>query len=984
MRKRVCCAVLLFLMAAVPAAISPIQAQTTSATLTGRATVEGKGVPGVTVTLTSPALQSNRIVTTGDDGEFTAVALPPGPYTVTFELAGLQPAVRNLRLAVAGAARADAELTPRAMAESVIVEPYPLSVTSSPQVATNLSGELVEFLPSGRTIIDTVLLAPGVQNSGPSKQPIINGAPSYDNLYLVNGVTINDQIRGQPHKLFIEDAIQETTVLTAGISAEYGRFTGGVVNVITRSGGNNLTGSLRDTLSSDRWTARTPYVNEPEHLRSLNHDLEGTLGGRVLRDRLWFFLAGRYDRRENALATLGNNIPFTHGTSEDRMEAKLTGALSPKHSVVGSWMDVRLRENNVVFDQVADLNSLWDTTTPNSLLALYYTGILRQDTVVEGQFSKKQYALRGGNSGIAVGDLIHGTPVFGLENGWLAAAPVFCAACGPSRRDNRDLLVKASWFGSTPRFGDHTLVAGVDDFHELRNENSRQSASDFVIYGNVVTFGSQNYVQFVPDETEISYSPVLFPGDRPADFSTRSAFVNDRVALGSRFAFNLGLRYDANRGHDSLGVSQAKDNRFSPRLGATWDLRGNGMERLNATFSRYASKVQQIIAGNASPADTPALYYYVYEGPEINVDPAHAVPAAEALRQLFAWFQSVGGVNNEEFLLGGGLPGQMVVRGQLVAPVMDETTLGYGHQFSNRGMLRADYIQRRWSDFYVTELTTANGKIPQPGGTQADRIFVSNGGEGLSRRYHAVAMQGGYRIARFSLGGNYTWSRLTGNVEGEAAGSAAVPMMSPSAYQPEYRGFTQNAPMGYLSGDIRNRANVWAGYDIPTRYGRFVATMLERYQSPRSYSAVANVDVRSIHNPGYANAPTQVPYYVFGRGTLRTDAVSSTGVGLNYATAVRGAQFLAEVDVENIFNQHAVEDPSFVNRQVTMSRSDRNLAAFNPFTTVPVACPQGVATSSAQCKGITNYQVSKNFGLPTDQKAYQTPRTVRLSFGVRF
>jgi hypothetical protein len=980
MRKRVCCAVLLFAIASVPL----LRAQTTSATLTGRATVEGKGVPGVTVTLTSPALQGSRVLTTGDDGEYTAVALPPGAYAVTFELAGLQTAVRNVRLAVAGAARADAALMPKTLAESVDVEPYPLSVTSSSQVATNLSAELVEFLPSGRTIVDTILLAPGVQNSGPSKQPMINGAMSYDNLYLVNGVSINDQLRGQPHKLFIEDAIQETTVLTAGISAEYGRFTGGVVNVITRSGGNDLSGSLRDTLSSDRWTARTPYVNEPAHLHTLNNDYEGTLGGRILRDRLWFFLAGRYDRRENALATQGTAIPFIHGSSEDRKEAKLTGAISPKHSIVASWMDVDQRESNVAFSSVADLNSLYDTRIPNSLLALYYTGILRQDTVVEAQFSKKQYALRGGDSSIAIGDLLHGTPVLGLDNDWVAASPVFCARCGSTRRDNRDLLLKASWFGSTPRLGDHTLVAGVDDFHELRNENTHQSPSDYVIFTNIATFGSQNYVQLIPDETLITYNPILFPGDRPADFSTRSAFVNDRAVFGSRLAFNLGLRYDANRGHDSRGVSQAKDSRFSPRLGATWDLFGNGRERLNATFSRYASKVQQSIGGNASPADTPSLYYYAYEGPEVNVDPAHLVPAAETLRRLFDWFQSVGGLNSEEFLLGGNTPGQTVVRGQLVSPIMDEMTIGYGHQFGDRGLLRADYIQRRWSDFYVTELTTANGTIPQPGGLDADRVFVSNGNAGLSRRYHGVALQGGYRIARFSAGGNYTWSRLTGNVEGETAGTGVVPVMSPSAYQPEYRAFAQSSPMGYLSGDVRHRANVWASYDIPSRYGRFVATLLQRYQSARSYSATPSFDVHSIHNPGYASAPITVPYYIFGRGTLRTDAVSSTGIGLNYLTALHGMQFLAEADLDNIFNASAVEDPSFVNRVVSTSRTDRNLAAFNVFTAVPVACPQGTATSSAQCKGIANYQLNASFGLPTSQSAYQRPRTVRLSFGVRF
>ena len=73
---------------------------------------------------------------------------------------------------------------------------------------------------------------------------------SYENLFLVNGVTVNENLRGQAHDLYIEDAIQETTIATAGVSAEYGRFSGGVVNVITKSGGNLFSGSFRDTLTT--------------------------------------------------------------------------------------------------------------------------------------------------------------------------------------------------------------------------------------------------------------------------------------------------------------------------------------------------------------------------------------------------------------------------------------------------------------------------------------------------------------------------------------------------------------------------------------------------------------------------------------------------------------------------------------------------------------------------------------------------------------
>ena len=85
---------------------------------------------------------------------------------------------------------------------------------------------------------------------------------SFETLYMVNGVTVNENLRGQAYDLYIEDAIQETNVATAGISAEYGRFGGGVVNVITKSGGNLFSGSFRDTLNNDNWRTLTPFETD--------------------------------------------------------------------------------------------------------------------------------------------------------------------------------------------------------------------------------------------------------------------------------------------------------------------------------------------------------------------------------------------------------------------------------------------------------------------------------------------------------------------------------------------------------------------------------------------------------------------------------------------------------------------------------------------------------------------------------------------------
>src|SRR5207253_10962640 len=128
-----------------------------------------------------------------------------------------------------------------------------------------------------------VSLAPGTTQSGPNQATTISGAPSFENLFLVDGATVNENLRGQPHDLFIEDAIQETTVLTGGISAEFGRFTGGVVTAITKSGGNEFSGSIRDSVTNDKWTSLGDSINGTKNttpqIDKVNNVYEATLGG---------------------------------------------------------------------------------------------------------------------------------------------------------------------------------------------------------------------------------------------------------------------------------------------------------------------------------------------------------------------------------------------------------------------------------------------------------------------------------------------------------------------------------------------------------------------------------------------------------------------------------------------------------------------------------------------------------------------------------
>ncbi|HEX7707026.1 MAG TPA: carboxypeptidase regulatory-like domain-containing protein, partial [Thermoanaerobaculia bacterium] len=352
-----------------------------SGTLTGVVTHDGQGLPGVTVTVSSPALQGTRTEVTRESGEYIFPFLPPGDYTVSFVLSGFQQQTVTAKIAAAQTQRVNVALSMTAVTESITVTASQQTVSEDQQAALTFQQEdFVEKLPIARDMDSVVALAPGVHLTGPrsggQNQITISGAHSYENLFLLNGVVINENLRGQSLPLYIEDAIQETTIATAGISAEYGRFAGGVVNAITKSGGNEFSGSFRTNLTNDSWVGETPLT--VSRADSLNKSFEGTLGGRILRDRLWFFAAGRSVESEVQNQTSFTSIPFTTTNTQDRYEAKLTLSASPRHNFVGSFIGIDQATNGTYFTSapILDTRSLVNREDPQELKALHYNGVL--------------------------------------------------------------------------------------------------------------------------------------------------------------------------------------------------------------------------------------------------------------------------------------------------------------------------------------------------------------------------------------------------------------------------------------------------------------------------------------------------------------------------------------------------------------------------------------------------------------------------------
>jgi hypothetical protein len=1018
-------------------------AQGTTGALTGTVSQAGANLPGVTVTIASPAMQGTRTTVTNENGDYNFSAIPPGTYKVTFSLSGLTDVVKNAQVNIVETTRLDADMKMSAVSEAITVTANQATVMETPQVETNYKQATVNRLPMNRNPTAQANLTPGVTSgvNGPS----ISGAMSYDNLYLVNGAVVNENLRGQTHALYIEDAIQETTVLTGGISAEFGRFTGGVISSVTKSGGNDFSGSVRDTLDNPKWTEKS-VSTQVDPIDHINNTYEETLGGRIIRDRLWFFVAGRQSTvtANRSLSTIGSTpLPnptlagYNVKTSNPRQEYKLTANLTQKHSIVGSYLNNDVKADKNCQGACIDLRTLntAGVENPNNFKTLHYNGVITNNFLVEGDWAKKYFAFVGfgGQTPPFPTDaarLAEGTTLRDAFNGGTGNAPLFCGSCGPELRNNKEWEIKGRYFLGTKSLGTHNVVVGYDDWAEQRLSNNYQSTTNFRydVRGAppVQQPDGTIKIQLTSNTDRFNYFPIAF-ASLGSNLKTTSVFANDKWDLNQHLTLNLGARFDKNNAVDSAGHGVSKDSLVSPRVGLIFDVFGNGRLRLDTHYGIYSGRLAETVAGQGSAAGNPAQYVFLYGGPSTGL-----LDSRTALQQAFTWFLANGGINRTA--LASAIPGlnAKLDPNGIKSPNMREITVGAGTQIG-KGFLRADYINRDWRDFYANFNSLGLGTVVGNPitGALADLSIIGNSDVPV-RKYWGMQFQGQYQLpAGFGVGANYTYSKLTGNVEGETSGSGPVTFGSKNVAYTEFQNFAQNAPTGYLAADQRHKVRGWGTWDIGTRVGHFNVGLIERYDSGSPYSAAAAITINSsmLCNGGtfvtgssyavtnfskctggtevYPNGtprtvgpntqyapngstigPTTVTYFFSNRGAFHTDSIMATDIALNYELPIHNFAFFAKAEVRNALNHKATLGVGTVVR--TNQTTGSGLLPFNPFTQSPIQCPTG--NTAAQCTALgANYQLSTGFGVaggtPTtfsQAGSYQLPRTYLYAIGARF
>lgn len=940
-----------------------------SGALSGRVTsADGQSLPGATVTVTSASLQGERSAVADVNGVYRVAGLPPGDYVVKFDMNGMSPVERRTAISLGSDITLDQQLALTPVREVVDVRGGKPAPVASPTGAFNLRAIETAVLPSGRTPFFIAELAPGLTDNTPnSNQVTVGGGFAYDNVFLMNGVDINDNVLGQPNALFIEEAIEEVQVLSSGISAEYGRFGGGVVNVITRSGGNALSGAFRLNLTNPAWSVETPFETSRHVTRAskVSPTYEATAGGPIVRDRLWYFGGARLERTTTQSAFAQTGTAFTSRNENTRYEAKLTGTPSAGHTVQGSFIDNATDLRQPALPISIDPATFTTPSTPNRLFAATWRGVLGPRTFATAQYSQKSWTLEnaGGTSTAIVDSPFLTRGILGVPGGLQYNAP-YWDSTDPEQRNNRQVTASVSQMLSSPRWGTHEVKGGFEHFVSTRVGGNSQTSTGYVFQTDYKLDASSRPAldadgrlvpRFVPGNSRVQ---VWLP-QRGAtiDIGTTSLFVNDHWTATPRLTVDLGVRFESVGSDASGGIESVSAKTLVPRLGAAYDLTGDGRTVLLGSYGHYAGKYNDVQFARNTNVGNPDRYVGQYIG-----------PAGEG-RAFAAGFDP-----NNYVPIGGTFPtANVFFDDELESPLTREFTLALAREFKH-GWGRATYVRRHATDFVEDFITIDAGTttIDRNGlfGVFDNAIYRNT--DLAERRYQGLEFQSSYRV-RSSLTVNGQWTiqlENHGNFEGEAANNPALPSLIGD--YPEIYVAARSFPDGRLDDFQRHKVRAWATYGLDFhRFGRLDIVPLYRFNSARSFSLVAGAvplsPVQVAANPGYVRLPTSQPIFFGGRGSQSFKGVQVLDLAVTYGVPVwHSVRPWIKLEVLNLLNNQ------------DLLSWDTTVAPNNAGQKDEYGLP-------------LEYTRGPNFGLGTSNANYARPRqgmdggrTFLLAAGVRF
>lgn len=835
----------------------------------------GEVLPGTNITLTGAKLFQKSLSTAANErGLFRFLNLNPGSYELEISIQGFNiQKIQNIRVKVGHTTPIKAVLTTAKISEEIeVVAEAPLIETKTTQLSTNYSNMLIEHVPTERKILDLMDAVPGINDKG-----AYGAGALYDTSYAqgsvtsavrLNGVDVSDINVGHTWVNPNYDTVEEIQVVGIGASAEYGNFTGATVNIITKSGSNEFRGGLSlYYIDNNFYGDNSGGIEDLKH-GEIKYNPEGTifLGGPVIKEKLFFFLAGGY----TALKSKVYKAPDYTELKQPHFQARL------------DWLAFK---NNTF--------SLMVNTDP-----------LNHDNK----------GLKAGmGPEIAYSQVYRTTALFGNWQSILSNKTVLDLKYGGFwSNEKRDPVspdaIGCNDYSTGKHFGSAGFIVDNKRYRHEVDAAVTHYAEEFLGASHEFKFGveyqksfAQNYrantgaVWFYPfpagDFKDIR--ALIYKLDSKVHVERIGGYVQDNISIGSKAYLNLGIRFDLPRltAERYSGTIVRYDN-ISPRIGFSYDFTGDAKNVAHLHYGRYYDKMVTYGMKSAYPATAFWETYRLMVPASFEITEGGLPALADlVLRPENLWIK-----------MGETL---LPIEEGTTAPYTDVFNIGFEKQIFKEFALSIDYIYKRdrgflaqldrtkhsyeqveWTDPWIGNTVAVWGQTDlEPN----DNYFGNS--SWAKRRHHFVMLT--FRknqIGKWSMMASFVYQNSEGNIdntEGQALGFSANIDNDPN--------YTQNPLVwGRLSFDRTYQFKLIGTYLLP--YGVSIngdfRLLSGRAWSPWCYS---------FYVPG---VPTFFTVPLEKRGSRRNPAMSNLNLRLAKSFKIgHSSELQLSFDILNVFNK---------------------------------------------------------------------------------
>jgi carboxypeptidase family protein/TonB-dependent receptor-like protein len=896
MLKRSAGALLLLAGALLLVPVTGAFAQTTGRIVGQVLDAQGAALPGATVTVTSPNLQGVQTQVTDSQGNFRFPSLPPGRYSVKVDLASFKTLEqKDVEVGLDRTVTLPLTLQLAGVQETVTVTGVSSQIdTTSTVTGVNAGQDLFNRIPLRRDFYAIARVAPGTTEDAVGTA--VYGSTGAENQYIIDGLNTTGIETGDRGKTLNFDFVQEVEVKTGGLPAEYGRMTGGVLNVITKSGSNLFKGSIfgngeggplqMDDSTRDIRPATTTTVTDT----TKRSDFGGELGGPLFKDRLWFF--GAYNRtledRETTVIrqlsapgspAIDTKIP----TSINRhlFAGKLTFKLAEGHTLNGTVMGDPVTRDGAVFT-IAGPETTWKGVRDSGAtdMVAKYSGVFGSRFLLNGLVARHNESDKFAGPGRDIANSIDQTVTPTATSG------------GFGFFQDQDFKRDVLKLDASSYLGSHDLKVGVDTEHIQAVNNNYNGGAGQRIY-KLVTSTGQIYYRHryyindrAPgfDRANGSTWQIALPLTSEPDSLNTSFYVQDSWKVGAGLTLNAGVRWEGQdvRSRDRESAFKL-DKNWAPRLGFVWDVARNNRSKLYANWGRFYESIPMDINIRSFGGEV-SCFCYNFSPSATNILQDPAAPRAQALN-------------------GGSVtPVDPALKGQYI----DEWLTGFEYDLGRNLVVGAKYGRRDLGRIIEDFL------IPPPVG----EYFIANPASGIGMEmgfydgeHTAPAPKAHRKNTSFELNArkryadnwqflaSAVFSKLEGNYDGtfQVSTGQLDPNIN-SAF--DYADFLVNAD-GILSNDRKFQLKLDGSYEVSTG----PLTGMNLGLSTRLYSGLP------LNAYGYSFAYQNWEYYLAPRGSVgRGPKDWEADLQVRYPIRFGGTnkRLIVQADVFNLFDRQAI------------------------------------------------------------------------------